>query len=284
MNSLPWYTARSAGLLSWALVSASVLWGLALSSRIRTKLAGRPWILDLHRFLGGLAVVFTGIHVVSILADTYVSFSLVQVLVPFTSTWRPSAVAWGIVAAWLLVAVEVTSLLKQRMNKKTWHALHLMSYGVFLLGTIHGLTAGTDTGLPWLRGVMIGVTALVVVLTAYRVSTLKHQARPSSGRAGSAGSARPRPAAQVPAAARSTSSATTPPPAATPDRPPWPEAPPWRDAEPNPWAPVIEPEPARQRVLVPPTIPASHEPPALAPAAPTPTAAPDWSWPVGPRT
>ena len=53
---LAWYVARAAGIVAWALVSGAVVWGLLLSTRV---LRGRPtprWLLDLHRFLGGLAV------------------------------------------------------------------------------------------------------------------------------------------------------------------------------------------------------------------------------------
>src|SRR5437764_11280232 len=62
-STLIWYTARAAGIVTWALLAASVLWGLALSTRV---LRGRPrpaWLLDLHRFLGGAAIAFLAVHV-----------------------------------------------------------------------------------------------------------------------------------------------------------------------------------------------------------------------------
>jgi hypothetical protein len=97
MNQLWWYVARAGGLLSWALLAGAVLWGLALSSRAFGKRPRPAWLLDLHRYLGGLALVFLGVHVVAIVLDGYVHFGLSQVLVPFASTWHPGAVAWGIV-------------------------------------------------------------------------------------------------------------------------------------------------------------------------------------------
>ncbi|HEY0396749.1 MAG TPA: ferredoxin-NADPH reductase, partial [Acidimicrobiia bacterium] len=59
-GQFPWYVARSAGLVAWALLAASVLWGLALSTKILSPKVRPNWILDLHRWLGGLALVFTG--------------------------------------------------------------------------------------------------------------------------------------------------------------------------------------------------------------------------------
>jgi len=71
----------------------------------------RPaWLLDVHRWLGALATIFVGIHVLAILFDTYMQFSIVALFVPFASAWNPSAMAWGIVGFWVLLAVELTSL------------------------------------------------------------------------------------------------------------------------------------------------------------------------------
>ena len=171
MNSkLWWYATRSGGIVAWALLAGSVLWGLALSTKV---LRGRPrpnWILDLHRFMGGLALVFTGIHVAAILGDTYVNFGLVEVLVPFTGTWHPDRVAWGIVALYLLAAVEITSLLRRKLSKRTWRLTHYLSFPLFAFATIHGLVAGTDRHTFLLRWVVLLVAALVTILSALRVA------------------------------------------------------------------------------------------------------------------
>jgi len=120
------------------------VWGLALSTRALGKNPRPAWLFDLHRFLGGLALIFTAVHVGAVLLDTYVHFSLVNVLVPFTGTWHPVAVAWGIVAMYLLLAVEMTSLLRKHISKRLWCRVHFGSFALFAFSTVHGLTAGTD--------------------------------------------------------------------------------------------------------------------------------------------
>ena len=170
MNSkLWWYAARSGGIVGWALLAASVLWGLALSTKVFGKRPRPVWLLDLHRFLGASALAFTVIHVATIVADTYVHFGIVEILVPFTATYHPVAVAWGIVAVYLLAAVEVTSLLRRRLSKRAWRTTHYASFPVFILATIHGLWAGTDRHAIVVRLPMIVVCIAVTVLTAVRV-------------------------------------------------------------------------------------------------------------------
>jgi DMSO/TMAO reductase YedYZ heme-binding membrane subunit len=142
---LTWYVARSAGLVAWTLVLTSILWGLVLATRVvGRRRPGPAWLLSMHRYLGALALTFTGVHVGAILLDGYVRFGLVEVLVPLASPWHPVAVAWGIVAMYLLVAVEVTSLLRRHLAPRVWRRLHLLSYALFALATVHLLGAGTD--------------------------------------------------------------------------------------------------------------------------------------------
>jgi DMSO/TMAO reductase YedYZ heme-binding membrane subunit len=117
---------------------------MALSTRALGAKPRAPWLLDLHRFLGGLTVLFVGGHVAALVADSYVEFGPRDILVPMASAWRPLPVALGVVAMYLLVAVEVTSLLRRRLPARVWRAVHLSSYGVYLAASIHFLTAGTD--------------------------------------------------------------------------------------------------------------------------------------------
>jgi len=170
MSTLPWYVARAAGLVGWGLLAAATLWGLALSTKILGKRPRPNWLLDLHRWLGGLAVVFTGVHVVALLADTYVHFGLASVLVPFASHWHPVAVAWGVVALYLLVAVELTSLARAHLPKIVWRRVHFASFALFVMATIHGLTAGTDTKSAMARVVALLIGSVFVGLTAVRIA------------------------------------------------------------------------------------------------------------------
>ncbi len=164
-----WYAARSGGIVAWVLLALSVLWGLALSTKVFGKRPRPNWLLDLHRFLGGLSVVFTAVHVVSILFDKFVTFTVLNVLVPYTGSWHVGAVAWGIVAMYMLVAVEITSLLRKRLSKQAWRAVHYLSFPLFAFATIHAVTAGTDRHTALLRLVLAVGLLSVAVLTIVRV-------------------------------------------------------------------------------------------------------------------
>ena len=163
-----WYIARATGLVAWALAVTSLLLGLALATRAIGPKPKGPWLLDLHRWLGGLAVVFTAADVGGLIADSYVTFDLVDALVPFASAWRPGAVAWGVLALWVMVAIEITSLLMRRLPKRLWRAVHLSSYGLAVAATLHGVTAGTDVGHPAVAWAVLGSIAGATFFVVYR--------------------------------------------------------------------------------------------------------------------
>lgn len=168
-GKLPWYVARAGGLVAWAMVTASLLLGLALSTRLVRRRGVPAWVHDMHRFLGTLSVVFTGVHLAGLMMDSYVPFGARQLLVPMASSWRPGAVAWGIVGFYLLVAVQLTSWAMKRLPRRVWHAIHLSSIGLFLTATVHAFAAGADASnvvVQW--GCLTGCT-LALFLGTFRV-------------------------------------------------------------------------------------------------------------------
>ncbi|MEM8747826.1 MAG: ferric reductase-like transmembrane domain-containing protein [Actinomycetota bacterium] len=181
-----WYVSRSSGIVAWALLSFSVVIGLLMATRAVSRLTTRPWLLDVHRFSSGLAVVFTAIHMVALWADNYVHFAWAELFVPMASEWRPGAVAWGIVAMYLLVAVEVTSLALPRLPRRWWRRVHFASLPLWAMGTYHGLVAGTDRGNDLLRAATLVVISLVAGLTLVLLAAAATH-RPSRSRAAAGG-------------------------------------------------------------------------------------------------
>ncbi len=169
MTELPWYIARASGLVSWTVLALATLWGLALSTKVLGRRPRPNWILDMHRMLGALALIFTGVHVTALLVDRYIGFGVEDILVPFAATWHPAAVAWGVVGFYLLLAVELSSLARAHLPKKLWRNTHYASFPLFVTATIHGLTAGTDTTVLVAEIVIGAFAAAFMALAAKRL-------------------------------------------------------------------------------------------------------------------
>ena len=166
MNSqVWWYVSRSSGIIAWLLVSFSVCWGLFISTKAVAKTTTPAPLLDLHRFLGGCSVVFTAVHLVGLVGDSYVHFGWQELFVPMASTWKTGAVAWGIVGFYLLLTVEITSLLMKKLPRRWWLAIHRLSFPLWAMATYHGLKAGTDHRNDWYRLATLSVVSIVAFLT-----------------------------------------------------------------------------------------------------------------------
>ena len=143
--NLTWLAARAGGVVAWGLIVASMVWGLLLATKALGRRAQPAALLSMHRFLGALALSFTVVHVLAILVDRFVKFSIVDALVPFASSYRTLPVALGIIGMYLLATIEVTSLVRNRMAPAIWREIHLLSYMLFVVVTVHAVTVGTDT-------------------------------------------------------------------------------------------------------------------------------------------
>ena len=163
-----WYVARAGGILAYTLLSGSVILGLLLS--VRAKLPGWPRFAmeDVHRFVGLLAGTFVLIHVGALFVDSYMPFSLTNLLIPGTESYRPVSVALGIVAAELFAALAVTNHYRKALPHRFWRRAHYLNFAVWLLALVHGLAAGTDRGTIWALALYIGTASVVAGLAASR--------------------------------------------------------------------------------------------------------------------
>ncbi len=172
-----WYISRASAMIAWALMTASVLWGILLSTRIMRRVDNPAWLQDLHGYLGGTSLVMVGLHMVSLMMDSWLSFTAAEVLVPFATSFKPLPVALGILAFYLLVAVQGSSLMRKRLPRRFWKGLHYASYGALLLVSFHAGFTGTDVGSFWYKIVSLGLISVAAISVILRIVAGKRGSR-----------------------------------------------------------------------------------------------------------
>ena len=163
-----WYLSRSAGIVAWLMLTASVLWGIVLATDLFPRWRRNASLLAMHRWLAGLTFFFIAGHLVTLLFDSYAPFRIVDFVVPYAGTWRPTAIAVGVVALWALIAIQITALAMKKLSKKWWRSVHIASYFVFWAVSIHAALAGTDTSKPLYMVTAIMALAAVAFAASYR--------------------------------------------------------------------------------------------------------------------
>ncbi|WP_210592836.1 ferric reductase-like transmembrane domain-containing protein [Streptomyces sp. GESEQ-35] len=169
-----WYANRATGAVCLVLFTVVVLLGIAV--RLRARIPGLPRFgtVTLHRTLSLSALVFLALHISTAAVDGYVNITAADVLVPFVSDYQPLWLGLGTVALDLMLAVLVTSLLRERIGHRVWRGAHWLAYASWPFALIHGIGIGTDTGTDWMTWLTVSCVAAMVLAVGTRVA---HSAR-----------------------------------------------------------------------------------------------------------
>lgn len=159
-----WYATRSTGYVSLLLLTAIVVLGVVTSMRWYTREWPRFLVQALHRNLSLLVLVFLLIHIVTSVADPFAGLTVLNAVAPFTGSYRPIWLGLGVVSMELLVALTVTSLLRQRIGFRAWRVVHWAAYACWPLAMLHTLGTGSDQRSGW--AVILGVLCVASVVFA----------------------------------------------------------------------------------------------------------------------
>ena len=162
-----WYVTRASGIIAYLLLWFSTVLGLAVTSKYLDGMLDRLFTYDFHEFISLLSIAFTLVHVSVLMLDRYMPYSLVQILVPFISPYRPFWVGVGVIAFYMILLVTITFYLRNRIGTRAFRTIHVVSLLGYIGVTLHGYFAGTDTALPSMK-ILYDVSGLAVLfLTVY---------------------------------------------------------------------------------------------------------------------
>ncbi|MEM7533250.1 MAG: hypothetical protein AAF639_13800 [Chloroflexota bacterium] len=166
-EKLAWYLTRTSGTIAYLLLSASTIWGLILSTKVVKDIVPAPITMAMHNYLSWTSIGFTAFHAFVLLFDSYFTYTITDLLIPFTGPYSPFWVGIGTIGFYLMLLTSVSFYWRKTIGQKNWRKLHYLTFGVYIMGTLHGWMAGTDSST---LGPLYLFSGLVVIfLTAYRV-------------------------------------------------------------------------------------------------------------------
>jgi len=163
-QSIYWYLTRSTGAVALVLLTLAIALGVADVRRWSSPRWPRFVVDSLHRNLSLLAMVFLVLHIITSVLDSFAPISLLDSVIPFAGAYRPFWLGLGAVAFDLLLAVTITSLLRQRVGYAGWRATHWLTYASWPIALLHGFGTGSDVKSSWL--LWLSIACLVVVVAA----------------------------------------------------------------------------------------------------------------------
>jgi sulfoxide reductase heme-binding subunit YedZ len=165
----PWWLAsRAAAIVAFLLITTAVVLGLLMASKMARRPGMKRILVKVHEQVALAALVAIGAHGVLLLGDAWLRPGISGITVPFTLEYRPVWTGLGILAGYLALILGPTFYLRRRIGARRWRQIHRATVVVFVLAVAHSMGSGTDGASTWFRAMVLGSSALVLVLVVAR--------------------------------------------------------------------------------------------------------------------
>jgi methionine sulfoxide reductase heme-binding subunit len=162
-----WQAIRLLGIVSFIMLAAGICVGILYSFPFWSgKSKANVYKLHTSLTIGGTAVGL--LHGIITVIDTYMPFSWSEVLIPFTAHNHPILNGLGTLSAYGLLILIFSSDIRNKLKKKVWFLIHLLSYPIFIMAFIHGFFLGSDTAQTGVRWIYFLSAVAVISLTLLR--------------------------------------------------------------------------------------------------------------------
>jgi methionine sulfoxide reductase heme-binding subunit len=175
MTTAFWYISRATGIVALLLLTVVFVFGILINRQGRLPGLPRFAVTDLHRNLSLLAVAFVAVHVLTAVLDTYVSIPLISGVIPFTSGYERLWLALGAIGFDLMLAMIVTSLIRGRLSRNLWRAIHLLAYLSWPVAFVHSLYSSRDLQRGWLLYLAVGCVVVLAAAVTWRLGSAARQ-------------------------------------------------------------------------------------------------------------
>ena len=169
MDELIWEMIRASGLTAVVLLTVSVAMGISVNVRALDAVMKRAWVNEAHSFVSILSLAVMVLHLILVVINRHVPITLAESLFPGVADWRPAALALGTASLYLSAVLILSSYFKSAIGHRTWRAIHYAGFLGWIAAMLHGVTAGSDTGVVWMQYLYLGSFSVVLFLTAFRV-------------------------------------------------------------------------------------------------------------------
>lgn len=164
-----WISTRAAGLVALGALTASMVIGLVIKTRMFGRSVKAISGVELHRSLTTASLVAVALHGVLLTFDTTIDIGWSDLVIPGTLPYKPVWTGAGVIAAELMIIVALSFRLRRHIGMAVWRRLHYATYAIFILAMAHGIGAGSSTANSWMPWVYVASISLVCGATVFRV-------------------------------------------------------------------------------------------------------------------
>ena len=165
------YAEYYMGVITLVALSITIMVGLVSTDRLVLSIRQRVLLQSTHRTTGVIAVASLFVHVWTKVVEDHIR--LVDAFIPFLAPYNTLYVGLGTLSGWILVMVMWTGIARAKFIGRgqpwMWRSIHAVSYLLWPIALMHGLSAGR-AAKPWVIVSYVICVLLVLVGLAVRLS------------------------------------------------------------------------------------------------------------------
>jgi sulfoxide reductase heme-binding subunit YedZ len=167
-----WITSRAAGITALLLASGSICLGLVMAGRLRR--GGGPDRRVLHEALSLATMAALLVHGFALLGDRYLHPGVLDISIPFVSSYKTTWMSIGIIGGWGLIFLGLGYYARNAIGPQRFKLLHRFTVLFWIGGLVHSIGEGTDAGQVWFVAlVAIGVLPAAGLFTIRWVESVQ---------------------------------------------------------------------------------------------------------------
>nr|WP_308129353.1 translation initiation factor III [Actinoplanes polyasparticus] len=184
-----YYAEYYMGVITLVSLSTTIMIGLISTDRLVLSIRQRVLLQSAHRTTGVIAVTALFLHVWMKVVEKHAS--VIDVFIPFLHEGQNKVwVGFGTISGWVMVLVMWTGIARSRFVGRgspwMWRGIHAISYLIWPIALMHGLSAGRPAA-TWVVVSYIVCVLGVLVGLAVRLSVSLNRRKDFSSTAASGG-------------------------------------------------------------------------------------------------
>ncbi|BBH71322.1 hypothetical protein ACTI_80070 [Actinoplanes sp. OR16] len=179
------YAEYYMGVISLVSLSITIMVGLVATDRLVLSIRQRVLLQSTHRTTGLIAVTALVVHVWTKYAEEHIR--LIDIAIPFLLPGNSLYVGLGTISGWIMVLVMWTGIARSKFIGRgkpwMWRGIHSISYLMWPIALMHGLSAGRPAA-TWVTVSYVVCVLGVLVGLAVRLSVSLNRKKDFSSAAG----------------------------------------------------------------------------------------------------
>ncbi|GAA0520300.1 hypothetical protein Ade02nite_12510 [Paractinoplanes deccanensis] len=182
------YAEYYMGVVALVSLSITIMVGLVATDRLVLSIRQRVLLQSAHRTTGVIAVAALFVHVWTKIVEQHIS--VIDAFIPFLAAGNKLYVGLGTLSGWIMVLVMWTGIARSRFVGRgkpwMWRSIHAVSYLMWPIALVHGLSAGRPAA-TWVTVSYIVCVLGVLIGLAVRLSVSLNRRKDFASQAGSGG-------------------------------------------------------------------------------------------------